>query len=839
VRVINLGMRATQQVVLTVKMPGADATAMLRVGRDDRFVPVAFQGAAATTTLAAGDYVITLDSAVRPGPDAPFTVSTDVEVLFMSAGTPVNDVRPIIVGPGRQVINSDPKDPWPPPPPPLSSASEQQFLSAMPITATIKVLLDAFTGKGSDDVAGPPPAIHALLIGIDGYAEGPGAGGAIYRPLRGCVRDILEVEAFLRHNAGVPASRITRLIAPAAGGPGSELAATPQSRPTYGNIVAAWKRVMEAAKPNDVVYIHYSGHGGRSTTLFPAQKPDGLDESIAPCDINDRATGRYLRDVEIAVLLKQMAQRGLLTTVVLDSCHSGSATRGNDAQARHGDSEDRLPRAAESAGNSAVASRAELEAMAAHLARSPRGDDETWRIDQGGLTSPTTVIAACRPNESAYEYPIDGMPPKGVLTHFWLDTLRQRGAAMTYRTAYRQVFAQVQALFTEQTPLLLGASNRLVLGTSTLAQPPSIAILEVHGEQVKLAAGTSGLLEVGTRLAVIPGEFLPELASLPEMTQIEVTAVTGTTSQARVVRGTGNGQPAITLGSQAVIVTYAPTLRREVRWAPPKPGSPPLSPAELTARHELDKEIATDPMSVIGLATTESAHYQVAIDGGKFVILDPAGAPLPYLRPELGAQTPDAPRIVKARLVHLARFHNVQLLTNTDRNSPLAGKLELTLHATTGGNAVGSALPNHPRLPINTAFHLRIRNRSTRLLSLAVLNLAPDWSIAHMNKGAPLTLESGQQADLPLTTYLPPGYEVGTDIVKVIGTLDEAYFEWLTLPALDQPYVPNGVRGRERSGFEELLSLMHDPLGTKKNLTIAMSPTFSWSEAQLSLEVYR
>ena len=39
---------------------------------------------------------------------------------------------------------------------------------------------------------------------------------------------------------------------------------------------------------------------------------------------------RYLRDVELAHLLSAMVAKGLVVTVVLDSCHSGGATRGTD-----------------------------------------------------------------------------------------------------------------------------------------------------------------------------------------------------------------------------------------------------------------------------------------------------------------------------------------------------------------------------------------------------------------------------------------------------------------------------------------------------------------------------
>jgi hypothetical protein len=274
---------------------------------------------------------------------------------------------------------------------------------------------------------------------------------------------------------------------------------------------------------------------------------------------------------------------------------------------------------------------------------------------------------------------------------------------------FRQVFARVQNLFQDQAPLLLGSSNRLVLGTATLAQPASIAILETSGERITLAAGASSLLRAGTQLAVIPGEFLPELVDLPSMTQVEVISVGATTSRARVVGGTGTGQP-ITLGSQAVILAHAPTLRRDVRLLAPEPPSQEA----LAANAALEQAIAADTTNVIGLASTESAHYQIAIDRSTFAILDPSGHPLPHLRPPVRVDSPGAVQTIQHRLVHLARFHNVLELTNNDPNSPLAGKLDLTLHAAEGDRAARAPLPMCPGLRVEADFHLRIRNRSTR-----------------------------------------------------------------------------------------------------------------------------
>jgi hypothetical protein len=832
VRVLNLGVRLLQNTTLTIKLPGCDASAVLRIGHDGNFAVARFSGPTMGFPLTAGDYVITLDSELRPAPDAPVTVSTGAEVLFMSAGAPQDGVRALVVGRGVQVTESDPKDPWPPLVASASTAAEVSFATSSPILPAMRTLLDAFGGKGAAWAATPSPTIHALLIGIDDYGDGIGRDGALYRPLHGCVRDILDVERFLL-DAGVTAERITRLIAPLPGGPGNDL---PRSaKPTYENIVCAWQHVISTAKPGDVVYIHYSGHGGRSATLFPAFKSNGLDESIAPCDINQPLTGRYLRDVEIAVLLKQMAQRELLTTLVLDSCYAGSATRGSEVAARRGDRDDLHRRAGDTADSSAVASRAELEDMAKQLATTPRRPDESWRIAPGRETAALiTIVAACRPHESSYEYAIDGATRCGVLTHFWLEALRQRGANTTYRTAYRQTFARVQAVFREQAPVLLGAADRLVLGTATLVQPSSIAIVDVDGEHVTIAAGAAGQLCVGTRLAVLPPEVLPELADLSTMRQIEVTSVASTISRARTIRGAGDAQPPITLASHAVVVTYAPTMRRSVRWL----ASAHPSAAELAARAELEHAIVADTTNAIGLAAAESAHYQVAVESSRFVILDPAGCPLPHLRPEIRVADSGAVRAVKNRLVHLTRFHNVRALTNSDANSPLAGKLALSLHALDGDRPAETPLPLDPILPCDSEFYLRIKNLSCRALSLGIFNLAADWSIEHLNRACPLTVDAGTSIDIKLTASLPrlAGFEVAADVLKVIATTEHTDLEWLTLRALDQPYVCKRAARIPTSAFEELMATMHEPSRATRHVAMA-APTSGWTEAQISLEV--
>ena len=184
-------------------------------------------------------------------------------------------------------------------------------------------------------------SLHALLIAIDCYLPNRLPMGGYYPSLGGCVSDINRIENFLTQKIGLLSDNILKLTASNSGK--SEPSEPSDKWPTYDNMVKAFNQIIDKAASGDQVCIYYSGHGGRTTTAFPKLKgEDGLDETLVPTDIGN-SEARYLRDIEIAHLLKKMVDKGLVVTMILDSCHSGGATRGNVGAATRGISEvDRL-----------------------------------------------------------------------------------------------------------------------------------------------------------------------------------------------------------------------------------------------------------------------------------------------------------------------------------------------------------------------------------------------------------------------------------------------------------------------------------------------------------------
>lgn len=108
-------------------------------------------------------------------------------------------------------------------------------------------------------------------------------------------------------------------------------------------IVGAFKRLTVSCKQGDVVYVHYSGHGQQMTDVHNDEK-DGLDECWIPYDAFRKVSATYhgekhLTDDELNVYLNairhKIGAKGKLL-VVIDACHSGDGTRGDNDEVVRG-----------------------------------------------------------------------------------------------------------------------------------------------------------------------------------------------------------------------------------------------------------------------------------------------------------------------------------------------------------------------------------------------------------------------------------------------------------------------------------------------------------------------
>ena len=114
--------------------------------------------------------------------------------------------------------------------------------------------------------------------------------------LRAPANDIAQMERFLTKKAGFDTHNITVLFEHAA---------------TRANIIANFRKIVQESKPKDVVFIQYSGHGGRTTNNL----------HILPVDSHVNGT---IRDEDIMKDLIKAMPKQVHTTMLMDSCYSGT-----------------------------------------------------------------------------------------------------------------------------------------------------------------------------------------------------------------------------------------------------------------------------------------------------------------------------------------------------------------------------------------------------------------------------------------------------------------------------------------------------------------------------------
>jgi len=149
---------------------------------------------------------------------------------------------------------------------------------------------------------------RALLIGINKYKAVP--------KLQGSLNDIETMRQVLLTRWGFAEQNIAVVKDEAA---------------TRAGMLAALEQLVQDAGPSDTVYFHYSGHGSQVEDLNGDEPDDHLDETLVPQD-GRSGDVRDITDDELDAIFARLRSKNAL--IVLDSCHSGTATRSLDIRTR-------------------------------------------------------------------------------------------------------------------------------------------------------------------------------------------------------------------------------------------------------------------------------------------------------------------------------------------------------------------------------------------------------------------------------------------------------------------------------------------------------------------------
>lgn len=638
--------------------------------------------------------------------------------------------------------------------------------------------------------------LHALLIGIDDYpARLP--GGSHYPSLQGAARDAERMEAFLRDQAGLAPEKTRKLL--------SRAGAPPEGRPTYANIVAAFKQLAFAAAPGDRVCVHYSGHGARLKTEYDKIKgANAKDEALVPCDIGEPGS-RYLRDLELAVLMRLLVDRGLLVTLVLDCCHSGGAMRTGKTD---GAVPRQVPEVRLAPVPSAVAPR-DLLMRAWKRLRQEEVRKRNLAVQSWLPVARYVLFAACRPDELAYEVPFETGEPQGALTYWLLDTLRRSGLEESCDEIQKKLLVGVHGSLKQQTPMFIGDGERPFLGEAPVRGSRPLT----PGGPMVLRVDEKGRVLLGWGQALGAREKARLIVRAPSGLQralLEVSQAGASESWAEVIDGP---EPSTLLpGAQVEVLP----LQAVVRLLPPDPADPGAPKVLDQVREalwnyrggcvEIDDEAGTPDLCV-------------SYTRGSFEIRNGDGSAFPNLPPLKPGRGSAAPEVVH-RLDHLTRFRSLRALKNSEPPDWLEIGLEL---CSDDPSVAPVPVPSGGLdLRCGESAILRIINRSSVRLDFAVLDLAPDYSVEQVlpprRSLSLLPLDSDEGHVLRLQGWLPDDLQEGKDILKVFATRGSVSFRWMELPPLGRPAPDRTLRGE---------------------LTPSLVPEEEWITAEVEIRIRR
>lgn len=270
-------------------------------------------------------------------------------------------------------------------------------------------------------------SVFALLVGIDAYQEP-------VRPLNGCKNDIQAFESFLKARVPNDLLSIRTLL---------------DGQAERQAIIDGFRNHLQQASQEDLALFYFSGHGSQehAPKEFWHVESDRLNETLVCYD--SRLPGGYdLADKELALLIREVSDSGAQIVVILDSCHSGNATRAFDVEGIRRAVTDQRTRPFDEY----------LKGSAANLSDS-EGPSSGWAIP---TTGEHLLLAACRSDEFAREKPLDEGPHRGVFSYLLLEALAIEGRMPTYREAFKRVEAQVRSHVLHQTPQLESVRSSLL-----------------------------------------------------------------------------------------------------------------------------------------------------------------------------------------------------------------------------------------------------------------------------------------------------------------------------------------------------------------------------------------
>lgn len=537
-------------------------------------------------------------------------------------------------------------------------------------------------------VSSTAPKRHALLVGVDVYLNDGSRrhenGNALaLKSLRGCVNDVRIIRKFLRdlfqlHDPTVLTS--TKSLTN-----GNVPQESEDRLPTYHNIKKKFNTIYEQAQPGDLFFFHFSGHGAplRITSTSPAGR--STDPSLLPADY---CCGKpALRGWQLNQWLKRFNKKKVQVIVILDSCHSGGAWRG-DCLVRSPEDWDPPP--------NLDVDEAEVQSMSIMEQVNRNAElSVDWDINPEGFT----LMAACRSNEQAAEKERNGVY-NGAFTSE-LVACFNRPTSMAAST-YRVIRDHIASKITKQTPQVFGRDRLAFFGNHEPFSATPVLIQLQGMDDITLPIGKVQGVKIGAQFATYP----------PTMEVVfSVVKVDEDESRANVLRGS----PKIPQSLSVVPRKWSTEERLNV-FVEPSFGQS----FQEQLYYGLHERIVGD-INVVESSDSLNEFQLKAGKNGHFDIWGPAPL-LGYEGPVRGLRPRNDAKEASVALAHIFRFGQILSLRNEASEDPAPFQVTLQAVGLGAGDQQGPFLDNQK-------FTYKFENKVGEDLHIAIITLGPGFYV--------------------------------------------------------------------------------------------------------------
>ncbi|MBI3717487.1 MAG: caspase family protein [Sphingobacteriales bacterium] len=277
------------------------------------------------------------------------------------------------------------------------------------------------------------PKKLALIVAVGQYPEGSGW------PAIASINDIKYVKGALI-NKGFKEKDIDTLK---------------NSKATKAAILKAMDNLAKKSAANDIVVIHFSCHGqqiqDQATEAEGKDEADGYDEAVIPVDAEAMYNpsgydgSKHLRDDDLAIKFKAIRNKikpnGTLL-VLIDACHSGTASRAVDASV--------------SRGTPIPFTFGKYQPNTQLQMNSGAGDEESFIGDGTDTLSNMVVISASAAHQQNFQLWDDKGADVGSLSFAFAKAMADVKPGDDYELLFEKIKARIQAGIPTQIPMIEG-----------------------------------------------------------------------------------------------------------------------------------------------------------------------------------------------------------------------------------------------------------------------------------------------------------------------------------------------------------------------------------------------